>query len=517
MAVYILTNEQMRWADARTIESGVAGAVLMERAGNAVARAALARLSDGGRVVVVAGAGNNGGDGYAAARLLAQRGVPVTVAALVAPESLRGDAAHHVALAQQAGVKVRACNGDDGRLAHWLARAMLVVDAVFGTGLSREVAGAFALAVEAINQSGRPVLAVDIPSGVHGDSGAVMGAAVRADWTLPIAATKWGCWLGEGREYAGELLPPADIGILPETIEQAFGGAPGEAGATRAAVIEHAAIAAGLFPRPRTAHKGDFGHVWIFGGSPGYTGAPRLAAAGAMAAGAGLVSIACPDEAWPVVASASLEAMAHPQASAPWHRADVVAAGPGWGRAQQAMLGELLASGLPLVLDADALNMLAADASLAEAAKRREALTVLTPHPGEAARLLGMDVGRVQEDRPAAAIELARRYAAWVVLKGAETLVAAPDARLWLCPFGSNRLARGGTGDVLAGVLAALLARGVATGGASGAEPDVVAARALPAGVALHALAGETGGWHRAGQLAERIARLLEDESPAGR
>ncbi len=500
----ILTNEQMRWADARTMAAGVSGVALMAAAGRAVARATLDGLHDGGRVVIVAGGGNNGGDGYAAALELVRRGVSVTVVAMRATESLKGDAAAHARQALDGGVKVREAGELLACLRHWLARAALVVDAMFGTGLDRPLQGRARAAVDAVNACARPVLAVDMPSGISGDTGRAMGGAVRATWTLPVAATKWGHWLGDGREATGRLLPVADIGIPDAILRAAFDACPN--GMRLARVMSRADVKQALGPKPRTAHKGDFGHVWIFGGSPGFTGAPRLAAAGAMAAGAGLVSMACPAEVWPVIAAASLEAMVHAEADAPWRGADVVVAGPGWGRERRAMLGGLLASDAPLVLDADALNMLAADDALRRRLKERAAPAALTPHPGEAARLLGVMAGEVQADRPAAALELARMFGAWVVLKGADSLVAAPDSRLWLCPFGGNRLARGGTGDVLAGVLGALVARDVAAG-----EPArAVFERALPAGVALHALAGEESGWHRAGQLAERIARLVE-------
>ncbi len=511
MSTFILNAEQMRWADARAMAAGQSGLELMRRAGEAVTQAALARMPDGGRVVVVAGGGNNGGDGYVAARMLAAHGAPVTVAALRDPDALQGDAAAHARAAREAGVKVRDCADDIGRLEHWLARAVLVVDAMFGVGVARPLEGFWRAAAEAVNAAGRPVLAVDIASGVHADTGGIMGAAVRADWTLPIAATKWGHWLGAGRELAGELLPPADIGIPADVIGQAFEAVQDERhGSPRAARVIGREAAPEALPRvPRDAHKGDFGHVWVLGGSRGYTGAPRLAAAGAMAGGAGLVSIACPAEVWPVVAAGSLEAMAHVDEDAPWRDADVIVAGPGWGRARQALLAEVLETDAPLVLDADALNMLAADEGLRERLRERAgrgAASVLTPHPGEAARLLGTDASAVQGNRPATALKLAREGRCWAVLKGADTLVAAPDGRLWLCPFGGPRLARGGTGDVLAGLLAALIARGTR----AGMLPADALARALLGGVALHARAGEAAGWHRAGQLAERIAALVD-------
>ncbi len=494
----ILTAEQMHRADARTIAEGAPGTVLMERAGRAVAKAALECAPDSGRIVIMTGPGNNGGDGYAAARFLAQRNVGVTVVALVAPESLHGDAAEHARLAIRAGVKVRIAAGPEDMecLDKWLARAVIVVDAIFGAGLARPLKGWIRDVVERINSADRPVLAVDIASGVNSDTGEIMGAAVRAAHTLPIAATKWGHWLGAGREYAGNVLPSADIGISGAVIDAA--GQAEENGMRSAMVIDKEAVEAAFPVRARDAHKGRFGHVWVFGGSIGYTGAPRLAAMGAMAVHAGLTSIACPEDTYAVIASACLEVMAHPQDTAPWQSADAFVVGPGWGASHQPVLARLLATDVPLVLDADALNMIAGDGALRESAISRKGITVFTPHPGEAGRLLGCTAADVQRDRPRAALDLARLLSGWVVLKGAETLVVSPEWRVWLCPFGCSRLATAGTGDVLAGMIGGLLAQGAA------------AEVALPAAVGLHAIAGEQKGWFRAGQLPAVVAAVRD-------
>jgi len=484
----ILTTEQMRQADQAAIDGGMPAFELMSRAGRAVADMAHRVAPDTGRMVIVAGGGNNGGDGYAAARVLSESNVRVTVVALCDPESLTGEAAEHARLAGLAGVKIRpACSSKDRDiLSCWLTRAVLVVDAIFGTGLRRDVDGWLREAVEMINDSDRPVLAVDMPSGINGDSGKVMGVAVEADWTLPIAAVKWGHWLGEGRQHHGRLLPPADIGIEPEA---AVGGA---------AMLDEDVFSVLAPPVRPDLHKGSFGHVWVFGGSEGYTGAPRLAGMGAMAVRAGLVSIACPDDVYAVLAGASLEVMVHRQARAAWTDADAVVAGPGWGTEQQGSLTMLLQSDRTLLLDADALNMLAADKGLLALASGRQATTVFTPHPGEAARLLGCTAAEVQQDRPGALHRLLDLLHGWVVLKGEQSLIGAPDGRIWLCPFGSNRLALAGSGDVLSGVLGGLLGQGLS------------ADQAIAAGVALHALAGEESDWHRAGQLPDKVAGLRE-------
>ncbi len=499
----ILSAEQMRRADALAMDGGISAFELMQRAGQAVAECVRKVTPDTGRMVIVAGGGNNGGDGYAAAARLAEPNGRVTVVALTDPEKLGEAAAEHARLAVQAGVKIRLATSSDQRevLCNWLSRAVMVVDAVFGTGLSRPLDGWMQEAVQMINASDRPVLAVDMASGIDSDSGHVMGAAVRADWTLPIAAAKWGHWLSAGRLYGGQVLPPADIGISEAVLEKVWSAE--ASGVRRASLLQDDAMRASCGVDAHHAHKGSFGHVWIFGGSVGFSGAPRLTSMGAMAVHAGLVSIICPQDVWPTIAAASLETMVHPQLEASvqhalWQHADALVAGPGWGGKQHHMLEILLASDKGLLLDADALNMLAGDEALMLAAKNRQAETVFTPHPGEAARLLGWQTDQVQESRPAALLKLVEILNGWVVLKGAETLIASPDGRIWLCPFGSRRLATAGAGDVLSGMIAGLLAQGI----------DME--QAITAAVVLHAKAGEGAGWYRAGQLADRVAGIRD-------
>jgi len=252
----------------------------------------------------------------------------------------------------------------------------------------------------------------------------------------------------------------------------------------------------------------------VFGGSQGFTGAPRLAAMGAMSVHAGLVSISCPQDVYALLAASSLEVMVHPQADesnwadAAWKKADAVVAGPGWGVQQQAMLAELLRSDRVLLLDADALNMLS-DADMKSLATDRKATTVFTPHPGEAARLLGSTASEIQQDRLSAVRALVSQLQGWVVLKGAQTLIGSPDGRVWLCPFGSSRLATAGSGDVLSGMIAGLL-------GQAGEEQEVLVEQgvlveqAIAAAVALHARAGESSGWYRAGQLPDKVTQIRD-------
>ncbi|MDX8408512.1 MAG: NAD(P)H-hydrate dehydratase [Mariprofundales bacterium] len=247
------------------------------------------------------------------------------------------------------------------------------------------------------------------------------------------------------------------------------------------------------------AHKNSLGHVWIFGGSVGYCGAPQLAAKGAQAMRVGLVSLAVSDAVYPVVATAApLEVMVHPQGVAPWQGADALVAGPGWGKGQQRMLESLLESDQPLLLDADALNMVAADATLQAKLRARGGQTVMTPHCGEAARLLGCGSAAVAQDRQRALGELVACFDCTVLLKGEGSLIGNAKGVCWRAPFGGNRLATAGSGDVLAGMIGALLAQGIA------------ADNATIAAVALHGLAGQQDGWYRAGQLPDRVFAQAE-------
>ncbi|MDX8404928.1 MAG: NAD(P)H-hydrate dehydratase [Mariprofundus sp.] len=518
MSVRVVSAAQMQWADQMTIKAGMSGFDLMDRAGQVIADAVIDQMPDFGRMLIVAGPGNNGGDGFAAARYLRDRRLPVTVVLLVAYDRLSGDTLRHAELAKEAGAKVRvaACADSFPELNRWLLRAVMVVDAIFGIGLNRPLDQIMAAAVAQINQSGRPVLSVDIASGLHADSGEVMGYAVHADLTLPVAACKWGYWMGAGPEYSGRLLPAATIGIEDETICRAWAAVPdpslcGETTALRSGCVIDQQIMEQTWPkRQRLSHKGDFGRVWIFGGSPGFTGAPRLAALGAMAAGAGLVSVVCPDEVYPVVAAGSLETMVHAQSSEAWMDdagnlvdvVDAIVAGPGWGLGQGTLLAALLNMTCPLLLDADALNMISKDISLQSRLRERQALTVLTPHPGEAARLLGCSADEIQQNRKKAVLMLTKRYNCRVVLKGNETLMASAQGDLMLNPFGSPQLAVGGSGDVLAG----MLGRQMAVGGTQAMSID----RMLAAGIGLHGAAGEQGGWYLAGELAHVVADLRQ-------
>ena len=452
----------MRALDAHTIETlGVSGELLMETAGHSCVEAVLELLAShrGGDVVVVCGGGNNGGDGFVIARHLQGLGLPVRVALLADPGSLRGDAARNYQRCRQLSVPI-----ETGGLV-CPARGV-IVDAMFGTGLARAVEGRAAAAIEAINSARSPdvsVLAVDLPSGIDSDTGGVLGCAVRADTTVTLSLPKLGIALEPGRSHAGRVRV-ARIGIADE--------APGVALAAELFTPRGAGRA--LPERPPDGHKGRFGHVLIAAGSEGKTGAAALAAVAAGRAGAGLVTLACPVSLSDVLEAKCTEAMtaALPETEG---RAlgvgaeegilelaaerDVLAIGPGIGRADDtiALVHSLAKRALlPLVIDADGLFAFSQDPGVL---KGREAPTILTPHPGEAARLLGGSAAEVNTDRVGVARELAALTGAVVILKGAATVTAEPSGRVVVNPTGGPALATGGTGDVLTGVVAALLAQ----------------------------------------------------------
>ena len=510
----LLTANQMRLADDLAIQQGLAGEQLMQRAGAAIADAIVRCGPDAGRVVMVIGGGNNGGDALAAATILRKKNAPVTVIPLFPLSQFHGDAAIHLKRAQQAGVKIRPVVHRDqcALLEHWLKRAILVVDAIFGTGLSRPVEGWVAQAIACINQGDRSVLSVDIASGLHSDSGQVLGIAIRATHTLPIAAYKWGHVLNQGVDHSGCLLSPANIGITQSTLHQVMKSLPQDSSQAFLAGQEicHSMLKASRRLKQGAAHKGDFGHVWVVGGSKGYTGAPKLAAQAAFAAGAGLVSILCPDDVYSVIATSSLEVMVHQQRDMPPldDVADAMVIGSGWGRQQKILLVTLLALKIPLVLDADALNILAANEDVQQKLRvRREKgwVTILTPHPGEAARLLGCSSADVQAKRKESLLALTKKFQCHVVLKGQNSLFSTPELTIFLSRFGSSRLAVAGSGDVLAGMIAARLAM------LTGHTDAVKTQQAVLAALVWHGMAGERQDWYLAGQLINNIASMRND------
>lgn len=426
-------------------EFGISGNILMERAGEAAFHVLRDSWPEAKQIAVLCGVGNNGGDGYVIARLAHEQGLDVTVFQVGDLARLQGDAL--AALQRLQGVDVSPTIYAEQDLTQF----DVIVDALLGTGLSGEVRNPFMLAINAINHCSRPVLAVDIPSGLDADTGMPCGLSVQADCTITFIGMKQGLLTGEAADYCGRIVFD-DLKLPPAVYEHI------EPAATR---ICYAGLQSLLTPRKRATHKGDYGHVLIVGGNFGMTGAVRLAGEAALRTGAGLVSIATRQQHAATISSARPELMSHgietgealKELSA---RASVIAIGPGLGQDEwaQEMLAMALARNLPLVVDADALNL------LAQINIERQQW-VLTPHPGEAGRLLGETTQEVSSDRFAALSRLAEKYAAIVVLKGAGTLVQSQSDVPAVCGGGNPALASGGMGDVLTGVIAGLIAQGL--------------------------------------------------------
>jgi len=480
---------QVRALDSYAItELGVPGYTLMRRAGEAALRALRTRWPTAGRIAIVCSGGNNGGDGYVIARYARAAGLEASVLALVDPAQLRGDAL-------RAADEYRAGGGQlQPFAAALLNEADVLVDALLGTGLQAPVRPEYAAAITAMNGAGRPILAIDLPSGLDGDSGQAHGVVVRADTTITFVAPKTGLYLGDGPEYAGRVLLD-NLGI------EVPAGAGTETVMER---LDEGDIARALPRRGRTAHKGDFGRVLLIGGAPGMAGAVRLAGEACLRCGAGLVTVATAPEHVVAIVGGRPELICHgvrsaEDLSALLAAASVVAIGPGLGtgRWSQALLDAALGCGKPLVLDADALNLLAASG------QRAPAQSILTPHPGEAARLLAWTTAQVQADRRGALALLIERTGALVVLKGAGTLIGAPERSPALCTRGNPGMAAPGMGDVLTGAIAAILAQ---------CRDPWLAARAV---VMAHALAWDDlarqggGRGMLALELAETLARWV--------
>lgn len=455
----------------------------MARAGMAVARLALATAPHAQRVQVWAGPGNNGGDGLVTARLLQRAGKQVHVNLLGDPHRLPADAAQALQAAQAAGVPVHCgvADGQDGDL---------VIDALLGLGASRAPTAELAQAIASINRGGGTVVAVDIPSGLHPDTGSVLGeAAVRAQVTLALLTLKPGCLTHQGRDHAGDLWFD-NLGADVSSPTAWLAGPPASS------------------PRQHAAHKGSFGDVAVVGGAPGMVGAAWLAASAALACGAGRVYCSLLADATQQGVPFRPELMTRQrwwlQPPAVLQQCTVVC-GCGGGNEVRAALPPLLTHALRLVLDADALNAIASDPALQVLLRRRAPrglMTLLTPHPLEAARLLGSELGQVQGDRLAAAQALAQLFGATVLLKGSGTVTASPDGTPVINSTGSAALASAGTGDVLAGWLGGLWAQQSA---ASAAE--VAAAAAWQHGYAADTFTqAHPGRALRAAQLIEELA-----------
>ena len=502
----ILDNDGMREADRHTIEDlGVPSLVLMENAATGVVEAIRDSFPDARRVLVLCGRGNNGGDGFAAARHLHNGGIDVELCLLGDPETLSPDAATNYRLVVAFGVPVAVIADDDlsviqSLLDDWPAD--LVVDAMLGTGIDRPLGGRLADVAELVARSGSPVVAVDVPTGLNGSSSQVPGPHLPADLTVTFAALKVCHALPPACTSCGDIAV-VDIGIPPAALD----------GGSSLRLVEADDVALMVPERSPDAHKGTFGHLLVVAGSVGRGGAVAMAGRAAVVVGSGLVTMAVPEPVVPVVDGLCLEAMSHPLPcgddgavagpdglDALIDRVTAVAAGPGLGTGDgaAATLDWLLDHWQgPLLLDADAINLIA---GTPERIAGRDVAPVLTPHPGELARLLGADTEEVVEDRVAAARDAARRSGAVVVAKGYGTVIADPDGRAWVNPTGDVGLASGGSGDVLTGTIGGLLAQGL----------DPVRAALL--GCWLHGRAGEIAGEvYPAAVPAGRLAGWLAD------
>ena len=462
----VVSGQVMQLMDQRAIrEFGTPGLTLMENAGTACADAITETFGPGAgkTALIVAGKGNNGGDGFVISRILAERGWHAPVLLLAAADSITGDAAANLSRLNSATV-ICAPEGPAGH-AELFHNAALVVDALLGTGLKNDVSGIYAEAIGMINAAGVPVVAVDIPSGVDAANGRVLGRAVRADLTVSFALPKLGNILHPGAGLCGRLIV-ADIGMPDAVVSDASGYEFIDLGAAKR-----------LFrPRSAAAHKGSSGHCLIIAGSTGKTGAAAMSANSAVRCGAGLVTLAVPAGLNEILEVKSTEAMTLPvgrpgsgylpagalsELLLAAKGRDAVALGPGIGASASTFyLVQSLISSLPgpLVLDADALNAIATAPELL--LTRRGRVTLLTPHPGEMARLVGCSIAEVEADRIGCAAGFAARFQVYLILKGARSIIAAPDGSIAINGSGNPGMASGGMGDVLTGVLAALVGQG---------------------------------------------------------
>ena len=439
----------LRTSEVRAIEQRAGAAPLMERAGVAaadVARSLLGGGDAGGKVLVLAGPGNNGGDAFVAARRLREGFFDVTMV-------FAGDLA---ALSSDAAAALRAFTVAGGVITSSLPRdwrGALIIDGIFGIGLTRPVGSPYAEWIAWANDANTPVLALDIPSGLHADTGIAPGPVIVAAATSTFIGLKPGLLTADGPDLCGHLHVHA-LAIEDSAIA-------GAAGHRLTWPELAAALPEALRRRRKNVHKGIFGTVAIIGGAPGMIGAPLLAGRAALRVGAGRVRVGFAARSHPSVDFDALELMVGTARAALGSGADVVVMGPGLGTATRIvdLLGQALALPTPLVLDADALNLIAKDRRLRDALRERANPTLLTPHPAEAGRLLGVDTKKIQADRLGACLEMARTLNAHVVLKGAGSVLAAPDGRWDINASGNPGLSAAGSGDVLAGFAGAMLAQ----------------------------------------------------------
>ena len=508
----LVTAKEMKALDVQAQNDyAMPGILLMDNAAQAVAEAVHEALTalEGERVVIFCGGGNNGGDGLGAARWLQSYGVSVRAFVVgAALDAVQGDAAIELAMFTKAGGRVEALSTEDDWVLAELAasKADVLVDALLGTGFHGELEGDVLRACELLNKSEKYILAVDVPTGVNADNGAVSENAVRADHTVTMALVKTGLLLYPGREYCGDI-ELADISMPVKLVE--------DYKSDKYRLTDE--IVRELLPlRKANAHKGDAGRVVICAGSPGYTGAAALASDAAVKAGAGLVSLYTPLSSRDVLAIKLTEVMVHgllermpgilgggaaSDVASSAEAADVLAIGPGLGTSestQEAVCTILQKITTPVVIDADALTALAGHTEILAA---MQAQKVLTPHPGEMARLTGLEIAEIEADRINIAKKYAEQWQAIVVLKGAPTVIGCPNGTVYVNSTGNSSLATGGSGDVLTGIIAGLAAQ------------EISLQEAAICGVYLHGLAAELTGIDiglAAGELAALLPQARE-------
>jgi len=466
--VRVLNAAQMREADRRTIDDiGIPSLVLMENAGRQAVAAMEAVYSDLAerQVAVLCGRGNNGGDGFVIARTLLQRGVSVSVFLIGRVAEVRGDARVNLEILGRLGLTVVEVADSQAWELHFseVSDCTLIVDAIFGTGLNAPIAGFIESVITDVNASGIPVVAIDLPTGLSADLPEPIGPSIEAGLTVTLAAPKLPLVLPPGELRAGDIVI-ADIGIPNEVLEAVDGA--------RVDLSTRVSMRELITPRTADTHKGDYGRVLIVAGSPGKTGAAYLSAVGALRSGAGLVTVATPASCQPVVAGMGPEYMTEALAETGNGldpnivdrvidmARDVIAIGPGLGQARDTreFIHRLVdRAGMPLVVDADGLNAFVDHPDRLNGREGRD--VIITPHPGEMARLVGMTTQEVQASRLEVARNFARAHHVFVVLKGHRTLIATPDEKIFINPTGNPGMATGGTGDVLTGMIAAWLAQ----------------------------------------------------------
>ena len=488
----VVSPSTMRDMDRIAIEDyNIPGVVLMENAGREVALAVknmwgVQKSSVSKKIALFCGKGNNGGDGFVAARHLANMGFDTIVFIIAKPRSITGDAAINLEIIKNMGLRIKVVEqeSDLDEVMGMTRDASILVDAVLGTGLVGEVRGVAEKVIEIINRPEIPVIAVDVPSGICGETGKILGSAVKAQQTVTMALPKTGLLLYPGVEYVGELFA-ADIG-MPVNLIQSI--------EAEAELLDRQWVFRCFKEYPSDAHKGTFGRVFIIAGSVGMTGAAALSGMASVKSGAGLVTIGIPESLNDILEVKLTEAMTMPLAEVPGrcislaalnkalefgNQCNAVVLGPGLSKedeTQQFVRQFVQNCDVPMVIDADGLNALAQCPKVLNEAKGP---VIITPHPGEMARLLSTTLSKIQQDRVTAVKTAAREYNCTAVLKGARTLIATSEGKLLINPTGNAGMATGGSGDVLSGMIGAFLARGM--------KPYEAAA----VGVYLHGLAGD--------------------------